>query len=116
MLDKSIRYKQKLPSKIHFQVISRLKKTISTTKGYWNIIINIKHPAVKGRESEVKETLTSPEQIRQNNKNKKIYLFYKKYSKRYLCVIVRHLNGNGFIITVYFTNKIKEGKQIWQEK
>ena len=36
--------------------------------------------------------------------------------KNYLCVVVRHENGQGFIITIYITNKIKEGTQIWQKQ
>lgn len=107
---------ENLPAKIHFQVVSRLGKLITATKGYWNIIVNIKHPSVRGREHEVKETLGNPDYIRQNYNDKNIHLFYKRNKKIYLCVVVRHLNGRGFIITVYLTNKIREGKQIWPKK
>lgn len=100
---------------VYFQVISKLEKNITTTRGYWNIIVNIKHPTVKGKEEEVKEALRNPDYIRQNTSDKKVYLFYKAYKKNYICVVVRHLNGKGFIITVYITNKMKEGKQIWQK-
>ena len=116
MKKKLIPFNNQKITKVHFQVISKLDKQITTTKGYWNIITNIKHPSVKGKEKEIKETLKNPNQIRQSGNNKKIYLFYKKYKRRYLTVIVRHLNGNGFIITTYFTSKIKEGKQIWPKK
>lgn len=102
-----------MSSAVHFEVISKLEKHIATTKGYWNIIVNIKHPSVKGKEKEVKETLQDPDYVHQNYTNTKIYLFYRKYRKNYFCVVVRHLNGKGFIITVYITNKIKEGKQIY---
>lgn len=27
-----------------------------------------------------------------------------------MCVVAKHLNGDGFIITAYITDKIKEGK------
>lgn len=102
-------------SAIYIQVTSKLEKNITATRGYWNIIVNIKHPAVKGKEEEVKEALRNPDYIRQNAFDRKVYLFYKAHRKNYICVVVRHLNGKGFIITVYITNKMKEGKQIWQK-
>jgi hypothetical protein len=105
-----------LPEKIRFRVVSKLNRQITTTQGYWNIITNLKHPSIKGKENEIKEALRNPDSIRQSYTDKKVYLFYKKYGRNYLCVIVRHLNGKGFIITAYLTNKIKEGRQIWQKK
>lgn len=107
------RFDKDLPSKVYLEVISKLNKEISTSRGYWDIIVNIKHPSVLGREKEVKETLENPDFIRQTFTDKRVFLFYKKYKACYLCVIVRHLNGKGFIITIYLTKKIKEGKQIW---
>ena len=78
--------------------------------------MDIKHPSIKGKEKETQETLKSPDTIRVSNSDKNIFLYYKKYCKNYLCVVVRHKNGDGFIITVYITNKIKEGKQIWKKQ
>ena len=115
MPSKHLRIAKNPASTIRFRVISKLNKHISTTKGYWNIIVNIKHPIIKGKEKEVQLTLQNPDFIRQNLTDKKVYLFYKKQGRAYLCVVVRHLNGKGFIITVYITNKMKEGKQIWQK-
>ena len=115
MMNKHIRISGNPASEIYLQVISKLDKKITTTRGYWNIIVNIKHPTIKGKEKEVQATLQNPDFIRQNLTNKKVYLFYKKRGSTYLCVVVRHLNGQGFIITVYITNKMKEGKQIWQK-
>ena len=115
MKKKITRVSRHLAGSIYFQIISKLDKNISTTRGYWNIIVNIKHPSVKGKEKEVKETLQNPDFIRRNITDKKVYLFYKKCGESYLCVVVRHLNGKGFIITVYTTDKMKEGKEIWQK-
>src|SRR3989344_3759689 len=115
MTKKIIRAHKHLASTIYFQVFSKLEKHITTTRVYWNIIVNIKHPSVKGKEKVAKEALQNPDYIRQNTTNKKVYLFYKEYGKSYICVVVRHLNGKGFIITVYITNKIKEGKEVWQK-
>lgn len=105
-----------MPSKIYFKVISKLSKEIRTTAKYWKIITNIKHPSTKGKETKVKETLIKPDSVRQSKSDKKVYLFYKKINKHFLCVVVKHLNKHGFIITTYLTRKIMEGELIWPIK
>jgi len=45
-----------------------------------------------------------------------VYLFYKhRQPKRWLCAIIRKLNGDGFLITTYPTDAIKEGECVWQK-
>ena len=108
--------KRDLPSKIHFEIISKLEKKIRITERYWRIITNIKHPSIKGKETKIKETLRNPDFIRRSKSDKNVYLFYKKQNKHFLCVVVRHFKKEGFIITTYLTYKIKEGELIWQTK
>ena len=103
-------------SKKLFQVKSALNKQIRTTQSYWQKITVVKHPSIKGKEKEAMKVLKSPDIIRVSNSDEKVFLYYKKYFKNYLCVIVKHENGKGFIITVYLTNKIKEGRQIWAKQ
>ena len=100
-------------SKELFQIKSALDKQIRTTQSYWRKITIVKHPSIRGKEKEAREVLKTPDIIRVSNSDKKVFLYYKKYFKNYLCVVVKHENGEGFIITVYITNKIKEGRQIW---
>ena len=112
ILDKNKKY---LPSKIHFEVISKLEKKIRITEKYWGIIINIKHPSIKGKETEIKKTLKNPDFIRRSKTDKNVYLFYKKQNKYFFCVVVKHFSKEGFIITTYLTYKIKEGELIWKK-
>lgn len=106
---------QKLqPTKQYFEVKSKLGIRVSTTLGYWNLITTIKHPTVKGRELEVKQALYEPDEIRVSRKDKMVLLFYKMFDKRYLCVVVRFFKKKGFIITAYWTKKIKEGELRWK--
>ena len=101
-------------SRIHFEVISKLGIKFRTTKRYWNVITTVKHPILKGKELDVQEALRNPDMIRQSRGDKNVYLFYKKQTKHYLVVVARHLNqSEGFIITSYLTDIIKEGAQIW---
>ena len=101
---------------IYFEITSKLNKRVSVTKSRWNLIIKTKHLEVEGKEKEVKETLTNPHEIRQSISDDSVYLYYKNYGKLSLSVIVKHKNGEGFIITTYYTDRIKEGKQIYKAR
>lgn len=90
-------------------------KKIRTTKEYWQKIINEKHPSIKGNEWKVKSALQNPDEIRQSKTNKNIFLFYRLVNSKYICVIIKLLNSEGFIITAYFTIKVKEGELIWKK-
>ena len=41
-----------------------------------------------------------------------VFLYYKQEDKLY-CVVVRHEGVEGFLITAYPTDKVKEGEIIW---
>lgn len=69
---------------------------------------------MNGREKLVQATLQNPSQVRLSNSDKKVYLFYTLERKgRWICVVVKRLNGDGFVITTYPTDAIKEGVQLW---
>lgn len=78
------------------------------------MITKIKHPTVKGKELEVKQTLGESDEIRVSRRDKAVLLFYKIFDKRYLCVVVRFFKKRGFIVTAYWTKKIKEGELKWK--
>ena len=98
----------------HFEVISKLDKRVYVTKSRWDLIIKTKHLEIKGKEKEIKETLTNPNEIRLSKSDSSVYLYYKHYEKLSLSVVVKHNNSEGFIITAYYTDRIKEGKQIYK--
>ena len=106
---------KKLPSKIAFKVKAKQGSLITTTRAYWDIITHIKHPSIKGKEKQVKETLSLPDQIRISKKDTAVYLFYKKYRNKFLCAVARIHKNKGFIITAYYTKKIKEGQLQWKK-
>lgn len=97
---------------IHFEVTSKLDKRVYVTKSRWSLIIKTKHLELKGKEKEVKETLANPDEIRQSRTDESVCLYYKNYGKLSLSVVVKHNNGEGFILTTYYTDRIKEGKEI----
>lgn len=65
-------------------------------------------------ETNVKETLADPEQIRASRSDPNVFLFYKTQRPgRWICAVTRRLNDEGFLITAYPTDAIKEGEHIW---
>ena len=103
-------------SRILFIVETPLGFSVRTTISYWNIIITIKHPIMKDREADVKLTLSDPNEIRQSKSDDSVYLFYLSDSdNRWICAVTKKINGEGFLITTYRTNAIKEGTVVWQK-
>ena len=67
-----------------------------------------------GREADVQEALRNPDEIRLSRSDPKIYLFYgPKRGGRWACAVAKRLDGDGFLITAYPTDTIKEGERIW---
>ena len=44
--------------------------------------------------------------------DKDVFLYYKQFDRLYR-VVVRHAGTEGFLITAYPTDKVKEGDVIW---
>ena len=97
-----------------FEVMTPLGFTVRVTCAYWELIINIKHPVMSGHESDVKEALVHPDEIRVSRNDSAVYLFYKlQRAGRWICAVTKRLDGNAFLITTYPTDSIKEGEHIW---
>ena len=80
------------------------------------LIVNVKHQYMKGKEGLVKFTLEDPDEVKRSQSDLRVYLYYKRSDKYFLCAVVKHLNNEGFVITAYLTDKIKEGETIWQKQ
>lgn len=97
-----------------FKVNTPLGITIHTTKDYWKIITTIKHPSMIKYKKEVNGTLKDPDQIRKSKQDPRVHLYYKNIGKVFVCVVADHINTKeGYIITTYLTDRIKEGEQIY---
>ena len=101
-----------MPNEIFFKVKTPLNIEITTTSEYWQYLTTNKHPIMDGKDNIVKETLQYPDEIRQSKVDKEVFLYYKRFDKLY-CVVVKQSGYNGFLITSYPTDKVKEGEVIW---
>ncbi|MBI1916771.1 MAG: hypothetical protein HYS12_18855 [Planctomycetes bacterium] len=97
--------------------------TVQTPLGYrvfldrdrWRQILRTKHPALAGREKEVRACLESPTAIRESAKEAEVHMYYAPAEEVYLCVVVAPADENErFVVTTYFTKNIKKGKERWK--
>lgn len=102
-----------MKEQLFFEINSRLGVLIRITHSRWQLIVNQKHPEIKGKEKEIIKTIEDADEVRLSKKDHQVYLYYKKAREYFYCVVARHLNGEGFVITAYLTGNIKEGKLIW---
>ncbi len=70
-----------------------------------------RHSLMSDSLENIKSTIKNPTTIRYNKDDEKVTYFYKEFKEkdileRYLLVAVKYLNGEGFIITSFYTNKI----------
>jgi hypothetical protein len=102
------------PDDVLFEVLTPLGFRVRVTLAYWELIITVKHPIMAGRENDVKETLENPSEIRRSKSDPDVYLFYKpERIGRWVCAVAKQRDGDGFLITAYPTDAVKEGETIW---
>lgn len=97
-----------------FEVSTPLGFVVRVSVERWRVISTIKHPVIAGRENEVRETLANPEQVRRSRSDPEVLLFYRGHGNRHwVCAVARRAADQGFLITAYPTDAIKEGTPIW---
>jgi hypothetical protein len=97
-----------------FDVLTPIGFRVHVTEAYWQLITTIKHPIMADRLADVQKALQNPDEVRQSQVDSAVYLFYKsEREKRWVCAVAKRSNGDGFLITTYPTDAIKEGKRIW---
>lgn len=96
-----------------FEVQTPFGWTVRTTAAYWQLIEH-KHPEITGHLHEIKTCLEQPAMICRSKQDVNVFLFYCTWNGYHLCAVTKRLNDDeGFLITAYITDKIKEGELIW---
>jgi len=102
-------------SSTKIEVLTPLGFRVRTSHQYWQILLE-KHPDIAQFESQLPIILVNPQFIYQSKTDKKVFLFYQLIkAQRWLTVVVKQLNGDGFIVTCYQTSAIKKGKLEWSQ-
>jgi hypothetical protein len=101
--------------KLLFAEHSPLGYRIALSRSRWREIVRYKHPAVAHHLSDVRKCLVDPDIICASSKDAEVHLYYLKHQKGFICVVVGGDDPNDrFIVTVYFTRKIKKGQELWK--
>jgi len=92
-----------------FKIIDKTGRKIRLTKERWTHIRQ-KHGLVENPE-EIQQTLTNPTKIIPIEKKNKTYFYnyfkHKKHISKFLKVIVKYINNQGYVKSAYFTRSIK---------
>ena len=93
-----------------FEIVDKSGRKIRLTKEQWSKIRK-KHPEIEHEEL-IKETLEKPTKITSHSYDETVYKFYKYYKNRkhpekFVMVLVKYLNGDGFVITAHCMDKIE---------
>jgi hypothetical protein len=98
-----------------FEILTPLNFTVRTSEEYWQKLI-VKHPDIADLEVEVRQAIANPDEIRRSSRDPNLLLFYLILKeKRWVVAVARRLNGDGFLITAYQTDAIKEGVTLWHK-
>ncbi|HPD17885.1 MAG TPA: DUF4258 domain-containing protein [Planctomycetota bacterium] len=81
----------------------------------------LEHPEMVGLEAEVERVLRAPAEVRLSRSDDAVRLFYRFYGRtlvggKWLCVVVRYVESDAFVVTAYLTDKPKSGDVIWPRK
>lgn len=99
-----------------FEVSAPLGFSVRVTRAYWELIVAIEHPVMRGRAADVQDVLRAPDEIRRSRSDPTVLLFYRlEHPGRWICAITKRLNDEGFLVTTYPTDSIKEGERVWSK-
>lgn len=92
-----------------FEVMDKTGRVIYLPKKQWKHISS-DHPMMVHAIYQMRETLIKPLAIKTsvNDENVKEYYRYEKEGREYIIVVVKYLNGTGYIITSSYVRKIRQ--------
>lgn len=81
----------------------------------------LSHPEMSGLEDSISEVLATPEAVVRSRSDPEARLYYRHYlgtavGDKFLCVVVKVTGADGFVVTAYLTDRVKEGNRIWPTK
>lgn len=94
-----------------FEIQDRSGRIIYMTLERWHHIIG-RHPNLVGCFEEIQAAIAYPTAFRRSEDEPDVRFYYRYHKdpisdKEYLSVAVKYLNGEGFVITSYFTSKLR---------
>ena len=90
-----------------FEIADKTGRLIHLSKERWSHIVQ-HHPDMAGKEENVKLSVTTPTIIVPHKYDDKTanYYRYRKETHDYFLIVIKYLNGKGFIKTAFYTSKL----------
>ena len=78
----------------------------------------LQHPEMANLEAALEETLLRPQYVIQSQVDPATELSYRFYigtqvGDKWLCVVVKYVPNDAFVVTGYLTDRVKRGTQLW---
>ena len=79
----------------------------------------LSHPEMVGLEPLLGIAIASPDVVVRSRSDDTVLLYYhgtetESFGSKLLCVVVKHLPADSYVITAYLTDKIKAGETLWK--
>ena len=80
----------------------------------------LEHPEMADRGPAIAETLRQPDHVMDSLAEPQARLYYRFYTEtlvgdKYVCVVVKVVGEDAFVLTAYLTDSVKRGRRIWPE-
>ncbi len=81
----------------------------------------LEHTEMKEMGAELERVLLQPQLVRRSRSDEAVRLFYEFYAQtivggKWLCVVVKYMENDAFVVTAYLTDKPKAGEDLWPIK
>lgn len=91
-----------------FEVIDKTGRAIYISGERWSHIVS-EHAELANYPEYIRETLEQPLFINQGNNDAEVKYYHRRYKEKetYLIVVVKYLNGAGYVISCHYSKKTK---------
>ena len=91
---------------------------IRLTNERWAHILD--HPEMAGQQERLAETLVSPDIVTATVKDEAVHAYHHLYdttpiTRKYMVVVVKMLADDAFVVTAFYSSRVKKGDVIWQK-
>ena len=80
----------------------------------------LEHPEMIELEPMLSQAIALPDVVIRSRTDDTVQLYYRDaateaFGDKLLCVVIKHLPDDAFVITAYLTDKIKTGEVLWKK-
>lgn len=92
-------------------------RAVRLTEERWAHILD--HPEMIGQRERLIETLAQPDLVIATVKDETVHVYHRLYettpvTRKFLVVAVKMEVDDAFVLTAYFTSRLKKGKIVWR--